>query len=115
MQNRTEEQRRRLDAHVFVCTQSRAEHASCANARGAETLEAVTSWLRDRNAFWSPIGVTETDCLGLCSEGGTAITIQPHDEWYSDVQPAEVSALLEATFGPEAKDTVPQSAIQMDD
>ncbi len=112
MQDRTAQQRRRLEAHVFVCTQTREEHSSCAAAYGDETLEAVKGWLRDRNAFWSPIGVTETDCLGLCSEGGTALTIQPHDVWYSDVKPTEVAEILTAAFGPEADDTTLPTAIQ---
>lgn len=92
--------RDRLDAHIFVCTNSRGwEYACCADAGGEETVAAIKSWLRERDAFWSPIAATETDCLGLCSEGGTAISIQPQDEWYSDVRPADVPSLLESTVG----------------
>ena len=103
MQRQTDRQRDRLAAQVFVCTNDRdSEYACCADVGGQATLEAVKSWLRERNAFWSPIGVIETGCLGLCSEDGTAIAIQPRNEWYSDVVPEEVPALLEAEFGPEA-------------
>ncbi|WP_436346876.1 (2Fe-2S) ferredoxin domain-containing protein [Natronorubrum sp. FCH18a] len=103
MKRRTAEQRDRLAAQVFVCTNERdSEYACCAEVGGRETLEAVKSWLRERNAFWSPISVTETGCLGLCSESGTAIAIQPRNEWYSDVRPEDVPALLEAEFGPNA-------------
>ncbi|SDK91301.1 (2Fe-2S) ferredoxin domain-containing protein [Natronorubrum texcoconense] len=103
MQNRTEKQRDRLAAQVFVCTNDRdSEYACCADVGGQETLEAVKSWLRERNAFWSPISVTETACLGLCSEAGTAIAIQPRNRWYSDVQPEDVPELLEREFGPNA-------------
>ncbi|MFC6718215.1 ferredoxin [Natrialbaceae archaeon GCM10025810] len=108
MKRRTDQQRSRLAAHVFVCTTDRdAEYACCADAGAEETLEAVKTWLRERNAFWSPIGVSETSCLALCSEGGTAITIQPRDEWYSDVRPEDVPALLEREFGPDAEDVAP--------
>ncbi|NUB93974.1 (2Fe-2S) ferredoxin domain-containing protein [Haloterrigena sp. SYSU A558-1] len=104
MQRQTDRQRDRLAAQVFVCTNDRdADYACCADAGGEETLEAVKSWLRDRNAFWNPISVIETGCLGLCSEDGTAIAIQPRDEWYSDVRPAEVPDLLESEFGPDAE------------
>lgn len=103
MKRRTPQQRERLSAFVFVCTNDRnGEYACCRDAGADETLEAVKSWLRERNAFWSPVGVATTDCLGLCSEGGTAIAIQPRDEWYSDVRPDDVPALLEAEFGPDA-------------
>lgn len=104
MQRRTDRQRDRLAAQVFVCTNDRdTDHACCADAGGAETVAAVKSWLRDRNAFWSPISVIETGCLGLCSEDGTAIAIQPRNEWYSSVEPADVPDLLEDEFGPDAE------------
>ncbi|UHQ95397.1 (2Fe-2S) ferredoxin domain-containing protein [Haloterrigena alkaliphila] len=104
MKRRTDEQRDRLAAQVFVCTNERdSDYACCADVGGRETLEAVKSWLRERNAFWQPISVTETNCLGLCSEDGTAIAIQPRDEWYSDVRPADVPELLESEFGPDAE------------
>lgn len=103
MKRRTDQQRDRLAAHVFVCANDRdSEYACCADAGAEETVDAVRSWLRERNAFWSPIGVTTTGCLALCSEGGTAIAIQPRDEWYSDVRPDDVPDLLEAAFGPNA-------------
>ncbi|CAI48641.1 thioredoxin domain protein [Natronomonas pharaonis DSM 2160] len=105
MQRRTDEQTTRLDAYVFVCTNARdSEYAACADAGpGAEaTVEAVTEWLRERDVYWNGVGVSTTDCLGLCSEGGTALTIQPHDEWFSDVTPEDVPELLAEAFGPDA-------------
>jgi len=102
MKDRTADHRERLDAHVLVCTNSRDDYDCCADAGGEETLAAVKDWLRERDAFWSSISVAETGCLGLCSEGGAAISIQPRNEWYSDVQPDDVPALLESVFGPEA-------------
>ena len=103
MERRTDQQTTRLAAHVFVCTNERdSEYVACAEVDGEATLSAVRSWLRERDAFWSPIGVSTTDCLGLCSEDGTAITIQPQNEWYSDVRPGDVPELLAAEFGSDA-------------
>ena len=48
------------------------------------------------------VSVGSTSCLGLCSEDRTALTIQPHNEWYSDVTPADVPALMAEVFSPEA-------------
>lgn len=108
MKRRTEKQTDRLSAHVFVCTNARdSEYAACADVGGEATAAAVTSWLRERNAYWSPIGVSTTDCLGLCSSEGTAITIQPQNEWYAEVQPADVPALLTDMFGSEADEIEP--------
>ena len=104
MKRETDRQTTRLAAHVFVCTNERdSEHACCADAGGEETTAAVTSWLRERDAFWSPVGVSTTDCLGLCSEDGTAVTIQPRNEWYSEVSPEDVPALLAGEFGEDAE------------
>ncbi|MEF8856417.1 MAG: (2Fe-2S) ferredoxin domain-containing protein [Haloplanus sp.] len=103
MKRQTEKQTTRLAAHVFVCVNDRdSEYACCADAGGEETVTAVQHWLRERNAFWSPVGVSTTDCLGLCSEAGTAITIQPRDEWFSEVRPDDVDDLMSEAFGPDA-------------
>jgi len=104
MKNRTEEHRERLEAHVFVCTNDRdSEHASCGQVGAEETVSAVKNWLRERDAFWTAVSVSETSCLGLCSEDGTAISIQPRNTWYSDVTPEAVPELLESEFGPDAE------------
>lgn len=103
MERRTDQQTTRLAAHVFVCTNERdSEYAACAEVGAEGTVEAVKSWLKERDAFWSPVGVSTTDCLGLCSAGGTAITIQPQNEWYAEVQPEDVPELLAEEFGPDA-------------
>jgi (2Fe-2S) ferredoxin len=89
--------------HVLVCTNDRdADYACCADAHGQAVHEAVKAWLRERDVFWSSVRVAETSCLGLCSEDGTAVAIQPRNRWYSDVSPAEVPALLDGEFGPAA-------------
>lgn len=107
MKHRSEQQRERLDAHVFVCTNDRPDHDCCADAGGAEVTAAVKQWLRDRDAFWTAVSVSTTDCLGLCSADGAALTIQPRNEWYSDVTPDDVPDLLAAEFGPEAEQIYP--------
>jgi (2Fe-2S) ferredoxin len=89
--------------HVLVCTNERgSEHACCAEAHGREVYNAVKTWLRDRDVFWSRVHVAETSCLGLCSADGTAIAIHPRGRWYSEVAPEEVPELLEGEFGPDA-------------
>lgn len=103
MKDRTEHHRERLDAHVFVCANEReSEHAACGGAGADETVAAVKDWLRERDAFWTAVSVSTTSCLGLCSEDGTALSIQPHDAWYSDVTPGDVPELLASAFGPNA-------------
>lgn len=88
---------------VLVCANDRDSHyACCADAHGPAVYDAVSTWLRDRGLFWSHVYVAETSCLGLCSEDGAAIAIQPRDRWYSDVRPEDVPDLLVAAFGADA-------------
>ncbi|MFC7058473.1 (2Fe-2S) ferredoxin domain-containing protein [Halovenus salina] len=95
MQRRTGEQRDRDLTWVLVCTNERdSEYAACGGVGGEDVLAAVQEWLRERGLFWSEAAVVETACLGLCSEDGTAIAFQPRDEWFSDVTPGDVPALL---------------------
>ena len=89
--------------HVLVCTNARdSEHAACADAHGPAVFDAVKTWLRERDVFWSRVHVAETSCLGLCSADGTAVVIHPRNRWYSDVRPDDVPTLLEREFGPDA-------------
>ena len=107
MERRTDAQKGRgLTDHVFVCTHDRSsEYACCNDAYGQEVEDAIKDWLRERSAFWSSVSVSATSCLGLCSEEGTAVTIQPRDEWYAEVTPEDVPDLLESVFGPNAERT----------
>jgi (2Fe-2S) ferredoxin len=89
--------------HVLVCTNARdSEYAACADAHGDAVHDAVKTWLRDRDAYWSNVRVAETSCLGLCSADGTAIAIHPRNRWYSDVTPEDVPELLRDEFGENA-------------
>jgi (2Fe-2S) ferredoxin len=89
--------------HVLVCTNDRdSEYACCAEAHGDDVYDAVASWLRDRDVFWSRVHVAEASCLGMCSEAGTAVAIHPRGRWYAEVTPGDVPALLEAEFGADA-------------
>ena len=91
--------------HVVVCTGDReSEYACCADAGGAAVLEAVRSWLRDRDVFWSRVYVAETGCLGLCSADGAAVAVHPRGRWFTEVTPADVSELMADVFGPDATD-----------
>jgi (2Fe-2S) ferredoxin len=85
---------------VLVCTHDAGgEYACCADAEGEAVFEAVVRWLRERQLLWSHVYVGTSSCLALCSEHGAGITIQPRNEWYSEVRPDEVPALLERAFG----------------
>lgn len=90
---------RTTDVHDqgLVCTHPRqSDHACRAEAAGPAVYEAVVTWLREREVLWSQVRVAETSCLGLCRADGAALSVQPRDEWDSDVRPADVPRLLGA-------------------
>ena len=105
MERRTERMRERgLAATVLVCTNERAEHAACAAADSAAVADAVRDWLRERDRYWSEVAVAETSCLGMCSEAGAAVVVHPRDEWFAEVTPGDVPALMAELFEAGADD-----------
>lgn len=101
MRSRTEEDRSEaFSTVVLVCANDRdGEYACCADAGADAVRKAIVGWLRDREAYWSRVAVARTSCLGLCSEGGVAVAVQPRDRWYSDVTPDDVPELMADEFG----------------
>jgi len=93
---------RGLRAIVLVCTTQRDEHACCADVDGGAVADAARGWLRERDRFWSEVAVAESSCLGLCSEAGAAVVVQPHDEWFANVTVDDVPTLLADTLGDTA-------------
>lgn len=87
---------------VLVCTNGRTEHAACGDADADAVLEAVVEWLRERDVLYSAVYVAETGCLGLCSDEGAAVVVQPRGRWFSHVSADEVPSLLADVFGPDA-------------
>lgn len=105
MDRRTDEVRGRgFTDHVLVCTNDHgSDLACCADVGGRAVFEEVVDWLRERDVLWSPVYVGTCSCLGLCSAEGTAVAIQPRNEWYSEVRPEDVHPLLARELGPDAE------------
>ncbi|PAU84685.1 2Fe-2S ferredoxin [Halorubrum salipaludis] len=106
MERRTERMRERgVSATVLVCTNERTEYAACAAVDGVDVANAVRDWLRERDRYWSEVAVAETSCLGMCSEGGVAVVVHPHDEWFAEVTVDDVPTLMTELFGAATGDT----------
>ncbi len=98
---------RGVSATVLVCTNERTEYAACAAVDGGDVADAVRDWLRERDRYWSEVAVAETSCLGMCSEDGVAVVVQPHDEWFAQVTVDDVPTLMTELFGGTADDATP--------
>jgi (2Fe-2S) ferredoxin len=88
-----------LRYHVFVCTGK-----SCSARDSAAVLEAFERELKERGILFgkeakgkNPKGsiiVTECASVGFCSIGPTVL-IYPDGVWYAQVQPKDVSEIIE--------------------
>ena len=88
-----------LSHHVFVCTGK-----SCSARDSAEVRDAFENELKQRGVLFgkeakgkNPKGsiiVTECASVGFCSIGPTVL-IYPDGVWYAQVQPQDVSQIIE--------------------
>ncbi|ELZ38203.1 (2Fe-2S) ferredoxin [Halorubrum distributum JCM 10247] len=99
-----------MSATVLVCTNERTEHTACAAVDGGAVTDAVRDWLRERDRYWSEVAVAETSCLGMCSEEGVAVVIQPRDEWFAAVTVEDVPTLMAETVGATDDDAATEPA-----
>lgn len=65
---------------VLVCTNDRdSEYTCCADVTVMRSPNPSVSGFANRRCFGN-VYVVETSCLGLCSDGGVAIAIQPRNQ-----------------------------------
>jgi (2Fe-2S) ferredoxin len=79
----------KFQRHFFVCVNRRPDggKGSCAG-RGSEAIVArLRNELAGHPELWSSVTVTETGCLGPCTEGPTVV-VYPEGIWYSGVDAA---------------------------
>lgn len=83
--------------HVFVCDQQKPEGVPCCAARGgAAVIDALRAEVA-RQGLTDRVQVTMCGSLGLC-ERGPNMVVYPEGTWYSGVQAADVSDLVETHF-----------------
>jgi len=66
---------------------------SCAPHGGIQVLEAFLAERAARGCTGS-VYVTQTLCLGVCPEQGTAVVLYPEGVWYVGVQPSDVTEIF---------------------
>lgn len=84
------------EKHVFVCMQSRPQghpRPSCSQKNCAEIADAFFTNLEKRQLF-GKIQVTNTGCLGPCSEG-PSVLVYPEGIMYGGVKKEDVETIYD--------------------
>lgn len=82
---------RKLDAHLFVCTNKREKGDSC-GAKGSEQLrESLKAICQKPEKHWhGRVRVNASGCLGRCKEGIVAV-MYPKGEWMTNLTNDDVA------------------------
>ncbi len=87
---------RNLEAHLFICTNVKANGECCGAKGSVELRESLKKLCQDKDRGWhGRIRVNASGCLGRCEEGITAV-IYPQAEWHTGLKRESVSELVDA-------------------
>lgn len=71
----------RLDAHLFVCTNTKQNGASCGAKGSAELRDQLKEWAAKDHPEWrGRVRVNASGCLGQCARGIAAV-LYPQGKW----------------------------------
>ncbi len=80
---------------VFVCTHTRDDgRGACANTGAGEKIYKQLRIAIHNAGLKKKIRVTHSGCLNLCAKGPNLL-VYPDGDWYSEVAPGDVPAILE--------------------
>lgn len=78
-------------AHVFVCTNKKANKSCCADSGGVELRDTLKAWAK-QEGLHERVRINASGCLDRC-EAGIAIAIYPHNEWWTHVRGTDLEDL----------------------
>lgn len=88
--------------HIFVCVNLRAPDdplgCSCAAVGSVDLYRAFRAAVMRRGRM-SDVWVTSTGCMVHCRSGPTVV-VYPAGDWYSQVKPDQVEAILDRHLKP---------------
>lgn len=84
---------RKLDAHLFICTNQR-EKGQCCAARGS--IELRDRLKKEAKKRWgAKVRINASGCLGHCEEGIAAV-LYPKGQWFVNLNEHSDDVLLAA-------------------
>jgi len=85
--------------HIFICCNRREpDHArGCCDPDGSERLRSLFKCEVEKRGLNPLVRANRAGCLDQCELGPTVV-IYPQGIWYGNVQPADVSRIVEQTI-----------------
>jgi (2Fe-2S) ferredoxin len=84
-----------LRAHLFVCTNQKANGSCCGAKGGAELRAAVKELSKARPEWKGKVRINSAGCLGHCEEGIAAV-IYPQGKWFTNLKSSDSQLLIDA-------------------
>lgn len=87
---------RALEAHLFICTNVKANGECCGAKNAAELRDTLKRASKDPAKGWAKrVRVNSAGCLGHCEEGIVAV-LYPEGRWYTGLSAADAPKLQAA-------------------
>ncbi len=84
---------RALDAHLFICTNVKANGECCGAKGAAELRDALKRLSKDPSKGWGRrVRVNNSGCLGHCEEGIVAV-LYPDGRWWTGLSSVDAPQL----------------------
>lgn len=78
---------KKLEAHLFVCTNKRSKGSCCADRGGEELRDELKDRVKKQHPEWKGrVRINASGCLGHCDEGITAV-LYPEGNWFTELTP----------------------------
>jgi (2Fe-2S) ferredoxin len=85
-----------LEAHLFVCTNSRENGADCASKGSADLRVKLRNICQDPTKNWhGRVRINASGCLGRC-EKGIAAVLYPKAQWFENLGVNDTAAIEKA-------------------
>lgn len=85
-----------LDAHLFICTNTKANGECCAAKGAAELRDQLKRISKDpANGWGTRVRVNNSGCLGHCEKGIVAV-LYPEGRWWTGLSASDAPKLAAA-------------------
>lgn len=85
----------KLDAHLFICTNTKKDGSGCASLGSQELRDKVKEACSARPEWKGRLRINNAGCLGRC-EHGIAAVLYPEGKWLLQLKKNDTEKLLEA-------------------